>query len=110
MVGSGVSVVAGVGVVGPVGSGPVAGDVRGALDGLWNRPRNLSCKIWNVRPMYCKSFANSSITLRLCHSSGVSIALPRPGMLSMSISSSMAAWTEYSSGKSGAGSAARMYL
>ena len=60
--------------------------------------------------MYCKSFASSSVTLLLSHSSGVSTALPSPRMLFLSISSSMAAWIEYMSGESGAGRAARVYL
>lgn len=99
---------AGVGV--GVDCGSVAGEVLGFLDVLGNRANNLSYKIWKFLPMYCKSFASSSVTLLLSHSSGVSTALPSPGMLSLSISSSMAAWMEYISGKSGAGRAARVYF
>lgn len=105
---SSVSMRAGVGV--GVGCGSVAGDVRDSLDVFGNMSRNLSYKIWKFLPMYCKSFASSSVTLLLSHSSGVSTALPRPGMLSLSISSSMAAWMEYASGKSGAGRAACVYF
>ena len=66
----------GVGIV----SGSSTGEVLGFLDGLENRPQKVSCKIWKFLPMYCKSFASSCVTLVLSHSSGVSIALPSPGI------------------------------